>query len=366
MLLMSLLRLSGILVLLVFLMITIVVGVNRGILAGILPGSVVLLGLWMAFAGDKGMGRRKAEKEQAQKHEARAFRDASLVAGLRWFRWILWVALLAGLIYFFVFIGVMETWGAGKYLPFAVMLFLGALLVMGLSGLLALGWQVARARHFLHLDYSGFAHAALPTISWRDVYGVDLKEEEIKGVKNWYLVLALSRSAWDRLRPAGWRRWVYWMAPRVDAKRPILTMHCNWTFVPAATLLEASRRIADSAGAPRVKSWHQYESIEAAMEREALADEARLADERVTQLLLKMQRLSKSSAVSADEVKVLDMQLQQAMNEANHARETQFAQLKTGLESGLKKFKQSVRGLYLGLGFVAVVIAVKIVYAWMK
>ena len=366
MLLMSLLRLSGIVILLVFLMVTIVVGVNRGVLAGILPGMIVLLGLWMAFAGDKGMARRKTEKEQAQKREAEAFRDVSLTAGLRWFRWLLWVILLAGLAYFSVFIGVVETWGAGKYVPFAVMFFLGLLMVTGLTGLLVLGWQVVRAGQFLHLEYSGFAHAALPVIPWRDVQGVDLKEEEIKGVKNWYLVLALSRDAWERLRSAGWRRFVYWMAPRVDAQRPILSVHCNWTSVPAATLLEATKRIADSAGAPRIKSWHQYESIEVAMRREALGNEAQWADEQVTQLLLKLQRLSKSSAVSADEVKLLDAQIQQAMNEASRARETQFSNIKTSMESSLNKYKRSLRGLSLGLGVVAVVIAVQIVYAWMK
>lgn len=366
MLLMSLLRLSGIVILLVCLMAAIVVGVNRGVLAGILPGMIALLGLWMAFAGDKGMARRKTEKEQAQKREAKAFREADLMAGLRWFRWLLWVTLLVGLTYFLVFIGVVETWGDGKYVPFAVMFFLGLLMVAGLTGLLALGWQAGRAGHFLRLEYSGFAHAALPVIPWRDVHGVDLKEEEIKGVKNWYLVLALSRDAWERLRSAGWRRFVYWMAPRVDAQRPILTVHCNWTAIPAVTLMEATKRIADSAGAPRVKSWHQYEPIEVAMKREAMGDEAQRADERVTQLLLKMERLSKSSAVSADDVKALDLQLQQAMNEAGRAREAQFLDLKASMESNLKKFKRSLRGLYLGLGFVAVAIAVKIAYAWMK
>lgn len=366
MLLMSLLRLSGIVILLVGLMVTIVVGVNRGVLAGILPGMIVLLGLWMAFAGDKGMARRKTEKEEAQKREAEAFRANTLTAGLRWIRWLLCVILLAGLTYFSVFLGAVETWGAGKYVPFSVMLFLGLLAVTGLAGLLALGWQAARAGHFLHLEYSGFAHAALPVIPWRDVHGVDLKEAHANSIKNWYLVLALSRDAWERLHSAGWRRFVYWMTPRVDAQRPILTVHCNWTPVPATTLLEATKRIADSAGAPRVKSWNQYEPIEVAMKREAMADEVQRADERMTQLLLKMQRLSKSSAVSADEVKALDLQLQQAMNEAGRAREAQFSDLKASMESNLKKFKRSLRGLYLGLGFVAVAIAVKVAYAWIK
>lgn len=366
MLLMSLLRFSGVVILLVFLMVTIVVGVNHGVVAGALPGLVVLLGLWMAVAGDKGMAHRKAEEEQAQKREALAFREPCLTAGLRWFRWLLWVLLLAGLTYFSVFIGVVETWGAGKYLPFALMSFLGLLMTTGLTGLLTLGLQAVRAGHLLRLDNSGFAHAALPVISWRDVYGVDLKEEQIKGVKNWYLVLALSRNAWESLRPPGLRRFYYWMAPRVDAQRPVLAMHCNWISVPAPILLEAAKRIADSAGAPRVKSWSQFESIEAAMHRETLGDEAQRADERVSQLLLKLQRMSKSSAVSAEEIKALDVQMQQAMNEAGRAREAQFSQIKMNLESGLSKFKRSLRGLYLGLGLVGALIVAKLVHAWMK
>lgn len=366
MLLMSLLRLSGIVILLVFLMITIVVGVNRGALVGILPGVVGLLGLWMAIAGDKGMARRRAEKERALRHEAEAFRDASLTTGLRWLRWLGMTVLLGGLTYFTVMIGLAATWRDGAHGAFVLMLGLSLVLAVGLAGLLIQGWQVMQAGYLLHLDFSGFAHSALPVIPWRDVRGIDLKEETYRGGKNWYLVLAVDKAAWERLRPAVWERFVRWMAPRVDAQHPILTLHCNWASVPAATLLEASKKIADSAGAPRIKSWHQFEPIEAAMAREALATEAKQADERVTQLLLKMQRLAKSSAVSADEVQALDAQVQQAMNEASRARETQFSQYQTSLETSLKKFRQSLRGLYLGVGFVVVAIVVKIAYAWMK
>ncbi len=366
MLLMSLLRISGIVILLISTLATIMVGVNRGTAAAVLPGLVVVLGLWMAFAGDKGMARLKLEKEQALKRAAATFSEASLTAGLRWMRWAGMTILLGGLTFFTSVIGLAATSRNGDYTAMVLLSGLSLLLAVGLAGLLILGLQALRAGHLLHLDFSGFSHAALPLIPWRDVQGVDLKDEEIKGVKNWYLVLALSRNAWETLRPAGWKRFVYWMTPRLDAKRTTLTMHCNWTPIPAVTLMEATKRIADSAGAPRVKSWHQYEPIEVAMKREALGDEAQRADERMTQLLLKMERLSKSSAVSDDEVKALDLQLQQAMNEAGRAREAQFLDLKESMESNLKKFKRSLRGLYLGLGFLAVAIAVKIAYAWMK
>jgi hypothetical protein len=280
---MSLLRFSGIVILLGFVFATVVVVEDRGILAGILPGTGVLLGLWMAVAGDDGIERQWTKKKRAQEREARreaeVSRGVSVTAGLRWILWLRVVLLGAGLTSIFVFLGLV-TWSAGGYERF-VFLFAGLCGMAILIKVLALGWQAARDDYLLRLDSSGFAHVAMPVIPWRDVLGVDIDEVPRRSYgltigrqRAEHLALALRRDAFKRMRLEGWRRFVYHTTLTIDASRQLLLVPCHWTSVPAATLLEATKRIGDSAGAPRIKSWRCFLPIEEAMRLEEWRDKA--------------------------------------------------------------------------------------------
>ncbi len=219
----------------------------------------------------------------------------------------------------------------------------------------------------MRLDAFGFFHAALPEISWRDVQGVDLHAQRLgNGRTRWCLVFALSDCAWTALRPARWKRWIHWITPQADMERPVLTVSCRLASASPQALLEVAKKIADTAGAPRSKAWCHDEPIESAKLRDALATQVEEAKERVDHLMSRAMRTSRSTMRSAEEIAVLETQVEQAMCDVSRALDAQ-AEVSDAMRAQMhERFDKKYKKAIIAMGLCAAVLAFQAVYAWWK
>ncbi|MDZ7866565.1 hypothetical protein [Acidovorax sp.] len=140
----------------------------------LVAGGWMLLGLAVAVVCDRALDAALDRKLRREQQLGQDFIAAQLQVGLRWFRWLLQVAVIGGLALLSALFG-WEAWKADSLLIGALGAGLAFLFLSALVPLLVLAFQVTRSGHLLCVGAAGFSVAGERTVDWPVVRGLDMQ-----------------------------------------------------------------------------------------------------------------------------------------------------------------------------------------------
>jgi hypothetical protein len=303
-------------------------------------------GLCWAVFSEKAIDRRKLA-EKAAKQAALRFGENSLTVPFRWLRWSCFFAAFLLILWGAGFLA-KESWQSGKLAPTAFLVSLEILLLVYTCSLLACAYAAWRSGGALKVDLQGFVYSGLPAIAWKHVRGVDLNQFDVKGQTKSVLVLALDPATFDWLKSASVPGALHWIGPQLKAKTRLLEIGCDFLKEEPEFVLQAVRAIADKAGAPRVQSWHYFEGIDAALQREQAAGLHAGAERKTSLLMAELQKMDRAGPVDEKRLAEIDRQLQlefERMSSASDAQVEAFKHKVDAMDERLKPLKWVYRGM---------------------
>lgn len=322
-------------------------------------------GLYFAVLSENAIDRRKRRVEKKAAQAAVAFNASSLMVPFRWFRWACLLAVICLMLWGFGFLAKV-CWLDGKFAPAALLAGLAGLLLVYTCSLLACAYPALRSGGALRVDSAGLMYSGLPVIAWNHVLGVDLSQIEDKGKKRSVLMLALDSARFEQLRPAHVAGALHWAGPQFRSKSRLLEIGCDFLKEKPELVLRAVQVIADKAGAPRVKGWHHFEGIDAALQREQAAESRRESSRKTELLLAELQKMSGAETVDKKRLAEIDRQMQVEFERMSSASDAQVKNAKRHMEAMDERLKP-LKWMYRGMVFVLFVVisgaVAKIVFA---
>lgn len=314
----SLLRLGGVVGLLIALFFAIVQTAQKNIPIAVVAWLLVAAGLWVAVLGDKGIDRMKAEALKAKADAAQQFSAHHLEVGPKWVR------LLVGCAFFLAIAFV-----AGNLVFFKKQVAItlsAAVMAIGVVSLVGISVRFVRLTllaishgYLVKFGPTGLAVAGRGEIPWSAVRGVDLRVDEVKGIAQYTLVLALEQAF--ILGGGSLRNVLLFFAGAVAMEhgKNTLNIPCNLLDIEPRVMAQAAKVIGDRYGARRLRNWRYTQPIEAAIQEEAIAEQAKEADERLQHLLDQMKRMDKATEPDAEKLRKLDHEVARAFGESQTA-----------------------------------------------
>lgn len=238
---------------------------------------------------------------------AQQFQGKQLIVSMHWGQW-LGLSLLVALVTAIVGSVAWFEWVKGRKLSLIFFLPLLSLCLYPAATLLWRAWQVLRNAALIRLDERGLQHAALPLLSWSEVRGLDSHVVQERSVQVEYLSVALTDAAWQRIQPASWKKVLPDMmrSEVIDSVQPVLLISGRWTTTPVVKLLAAAKHLADAAGAPRLKGWQYWQTLDEAQLAEKRSERLRGQQEEMQTLITELSQLQRASSVltvQADELR---------------------------------------------------------------
>ncbi|KRC23877.1 hypothetical protein [Acidovorax sp. Root217] len=140
----------------------------------LVAGALMLLGLTVAVVCDRALDAALDLKLRREQKQGQDFNGAQLLVGLRWFRWLLQVAVFGGFALLFSLFA-WEAWKADSLLIGALGAGVAVVFLVALVALLVLALQVMRSGHLLCVGAAGFSVAGESTVAWPVVRGLDMQ-----------------------------------------------------------------------------------------------------------------------------------------------------------------------------------------------
>lgn len=357
-----LLRLFGIVVLLGAILPAVVMMANARWLLAVVAWAIVATGLYIAVVGDRGIEQCKADVVRKKKHAALNFDDSSLTLELRWMR-ALFSILLLTVLGALGFMASFALFFKGNYIAAFVSLCVGLLLVCAAGSTVVTAFIAYRDGILVRMDLLGIALWGKAPISWRLIEGIDLKEVEVKGRKNYQLILAMKPEYFLHSQAVNKLAWMHWTAPRADHVSRTLAVSCALLNADPLLIVQAAKVIADRFGSNRIKDWMHAIPIDEAVALRNTRAEIESSDREAQRLLARLNTLGARSDANPQEVmettRKLELSLQRTSALGNAQLDVMKSQTKR-MNAQFIKLKWAVVVVFtLGMG----VIILKIVSA---
>ncbi len=253
----------------------------------LVAGAWMLLGLVVTVVCDRALDAALERKLRREQQQGQDFRGAQLQVGLRWFRWIVQVAAVAG----FALLSTLcarAAWKADSPLIGALGVGVAVVLLAALGALLVLALQVIRSGHLISVASAGFSVAGDRAVPWSVVRGLDMRYgfagfrragESISRLYHLQLAVdvppALAASVGSGCWP--WR----WNRPRLTAEGRILDIP-PYLYAASPHFIEGAVRVLCRRHGERfLDQWRSTHSRPDQMEELERADSKRKRQEQV-------------------------------------------------------------------------------------
>lgn len=337
-------------------------GDRRWIAVGVLL-LVLAGGLWLAFWGDHRLRAAQVQRALQIQQEGEAFQGFELNLSLRWFKWGLLTTLLAAGVLLVWRWMLPDLWASGLQAKAVVAGVISAPFALLVPGLLATGLRALTGQPLLHIGPLGLQIHAWPVLPWMHLYGVDLREIEIKGQKQWSLVLATD-DAYRRSLPSRWSA-LFWQWPiaRLQRKQGLIEVALGFLDQNPHTVAHAIRKIGARHGAPLVEGWHHSQPIAEARDVQRARRDADEAARALDLSLQELRRLSTQSTADPVRVAALNQRISGELERMNATSEAQLVHMKKEGERLQRHARTALRGLWIVFGLVMTWVAVRIALA---
>lgn len=338
------------------------VGDRSWIAAGLLL-LVLAGGLWLAFWGDHRLRASQAQRALRRQQEGESFQGLELDLSLRWFKWGFLTMVLAGLVLLAWRWMLPDLWASGLQVKAVVGGAISVPFALLVPGLLSTGLRALTGQPLLHIGPLGLQMHAWPVLPWKHLQGVDLREIEIKGQKQWSLILATDE-AYRRSLPSRWSA-LFWQWPiaRLQRNQGLIEVALGFLDQNPHTVAHAIRQIGARQGAPLVEGWRHFQPIAEAREArlaERAADEASRA---VDFSLEELRRLGTQPTADPVRIAALNTRISGELERMTAASEARLVHLKKEGERLQRHARTALRGLWIVFGLVMTWVAVRIVLA---
>lgn len=337
-------------------------GDRRWIAAGLLL-LVLAGGLWLAFWGDHRLRAAQAHRTLQRQREGETFQGFELNLSLRWFKWSLLTTLLAAGVLLAWRWMLPDLWASGLKSKAVVAGAISAPFALLVPGLIATGLRALSGQPLLHIGPLGLQMHAWPVLPWAHLQGVDLREIEIKGQKQWSLVLATD-DAYRRSLPSRWSA-LFWQWPiaRLQRKQGLIEVALGLLDQNPHTVASAIRQIGARHGAPLVEGWRHSQPIAEARDAQRARRDADEASRTLDLSLEELRRLSTQPTADPVRVAALNKRISGEFERMHATSEGQLVHLKKEGERLQRHARTALRGFWIVFGLVMAWVALRIVLA---
>lgn len=273
--------------------------------------SLAVVSLAGAAYADSRLPLLRAAQDRARVLQAQAWSGAEWVAGMRWLRWSLVVAVVLALTG-----GLIRMLQGGDSALSMLNRVLALTAIAGgvwlLATLAGAAVLVLRAGHVIRMDSRGASLAVGFTVQWCYLRGIDLLVQESRGGLRYYaLILAVAPTAFENMPSSKVLRTMYgWLLGSADAARCRVRIPLNFINAEPNALLFAVKALATDAGAPLESGWRHYMSLDQATalreKEEMLVRLAQSVERWNAGASNVVQQLRRGSLSEADAIRLLD------------------------------------------------------------
>ncbi|MBP7574939.1 MAG: hypothetical protein KA777_13250 [Rhodoferax sp.] len=354
-----LVRLLGIVMLLGAILPAVVMMANGRWLLAAAAWAIVVAGLYLAVIGDRGIDRSNVEAVQKLKDVALNFNDSSICLDLRWIRALFFIPLFSVL----GTLGLMVSFSLfsqEKYVGTFVSLCVAVIIIFSGVSFLVTAVIAYRDGLLVRMDALGIALWGQSPISWKLIEGVDLKEVEVKGRKQYQLILAVKPAYFLSGQSPSKLSWLHWTAPRFTPSSRTLVVPCALLNADPHLITQAAKVIADRFGSNRIKDWMHAVPIDEAVALQEAQAELESSDREVQRLITRLNVLNERTDADPQEVmditRKLELSLQQTTALGN-ARLDMFKSRTERMNVQFVKIKWAI-GVVFALGTGAIVLKI--------
>lgn len=270
----------------------------------------VLAGLLVSVFCTRTLDVAHKRAQDSERERGEHLVQAQLEVGVRWSRWLLWVAMVAVLEAVLVAV-LVEIWRHGS-MPWAAVAAAGVFMLAGmLWSYFSVAWHAVRCGYLLRLDEKGLEIAGDCFVPWPQLRGSDLRVQESKGQKRYVLCLAVEPVPAIAVQGGAWP-W-QWGRTRLSGKGTVVSVPLSMLAVAPQFLDGAVRRLGRLYGSNYLELWKQFLSPTQTTELVQLEDRMRRFDQMTREILqrdaqkLPVAEQEKALQESSDALEVLHL-----------------------------------------------------------
>ncbi|MBU7572133.1 MAG: hypothetical protein KAF64_02170 [Hydrogenophaga sp.] len=359
----SLARLSGIVVVLFATMWMVIQLGDRDWPEAGLALCLLVTALALAVWGDRRMDQAKKQRESARQREGEAYQGFEREVGLRWFKWGALTLFFGGVLGAVFYWALPDLWHAGQRGKAMAVGGVTLLFAWAWLALLPLGFRALQGQALLQIGPLGLQMPLLPLLPWSQVQGADLQAIDVKGSKQWQLMLATDDAYLQLLPSRWWMACFLWPMVRLPRKAPVIGISLAFLDDNPHTVLQAVRHIGTRHGAPLVEGWHHAEPIAEARESRRLQREAADAMQEVDRSLEELQRIGSGALPDPERLAALNSRVAIELERMQSTSQASAAHFVARGNRSMQHFRSAMRGLWIVFGLIMVWVVVRIALA---
>ncbi len=244
----------------------------------------MVAGLLVSVFCTRTLDAARGRAQDSQRERGEHFAQAQLEVGVRWSRWLLWVAMV-GVVETVLAFALVELWRHGS-MWWAAVAVGGAFFLAGmLWSYFSVALHAVRHGHLLRIDERGLEITGDCLIPWQQLRGSELRTQEARGHKHYVLCLAVDPLPAIAVKGGTWP-W-QWGRSRPSAKGTVVSVPLFMLAAAPQFLNGAVRRFGRQYGASYLESWRQLLSPAQNSEMAQLEHRIRRFDQITREIVLK-------------------------------------------------------------------------------